>query len=72
MATANLNALIDKVRRLPPEKLRQVEALIEHLESEGDARRTPFRAVSGTLDAEDALVMAKAVEDCERIEPRGW
>ncbi len=72
MATGNLNALIDKVRRLPPDKLRQVEALVEHLESEEEERASPFRAVSGTLADDDALAMAKAIEDCERIDPRGW
>jgi hypothetical protein len=71
VATANLNALIDKVRRLPPDKLRQVEALVEHVESQAGERPNPFRAVSGTLDADEALAMAKAVEDCERIDPRG-
>jgi len=72
MATANLNELIDKVRRLPSEKLRQVEELVAYLESEGNRRTSPFRAVAGTLDAEDANVMAKVIEDCERIEQRGW
>jgi hypothetical protein len=72
MATADLDALFDKVRRLPPDKLRQVEALVQHLESAEPERVSRFRNLSGTLTAEDAHAMKTAVEDCERIDPRGW
>jgi hypothetical protein len=72
IATADLKALLDKVRRLPPDQLRQVEALVEHLESERGERPSPFRAAAGTLVAEDAVAIAKAIEDCERVEPSGW
>jgi hypothetical protein len=72
MATADLNALFEKVRRLPPEKLRQVEALVQRLEYETPQRPSRFQRVSGILTAEDARAMTKALDDCERIDPRGW
>jgi hypothetical protein len=72
MATADLDALFDKVRRLPPDKLRQVEVLVQHLEAEQPQRTSRFQKVSGTLAAEDADAMTKAIEDCERTDRRGW
>jgi hypothetical protein len=72
MATADLDTLLDKVRHLPADKLRQVEALVQRLESEEPEQRSRFRKVSGTLNAEDARAMTRALEDCERIDSRGW
>lgn len=72
MATADLDALFEKVRRLPPEKIRQVEALVQRLDTEEPPRPSRFRRASGTLAAEDAAAMRKAIEDCERIDRRGW
>jgi hypothetical protein len=72
MAIANVDALFDKVRRLPADKLRQVEAFVRRLVSEGPERLSPFRKVAGTLDAEEAREMKEAVRDCERIDLRGW
>jgi hypothetical protein len=72
MAAANLNLLLDKVRHLSPDKLAQVEAFVEKLESGQTAPRGRFRALSGLVSAEDAGLMASAVEDCERIDPHGW
>jgi hypothetical protein len=72
MATRDLDALFDKVRRLPPDKLRQVEALVQDLEAQEPQRPSRFRKMSGTLAAEDARAMTKALEDCEQIDPRGW
>ena len=54
------------MRRLPLDKLRQVEALVQHLDSEKPERRSGFGNVSGELTEEDARVMENAVEDCER------
>jgi hypothetical protein len=72
MATADLDILLDKVRHLPPDKLRQVEALVQHLQSEEPERKSRFRNVAGTLGDDDARAMRNAVQDCERIDPRGW
>jgi hypothetical protein len=72
MAIADLDVLFDKVRRLPAEKIRQVEALVQRLESEESKRPSRFRKVAGTLGADEACAMTKALEDCEQIDPRGW
>jgi hypothetical protein len=72
MAAANLTVLLDKVRHLPPDKLAQVEALVERLEAGETGPQGRFRALSGLLSVEEAGMMATAVEDCERIDPRGW
>ena len=68
----DFDRLIDKLRRLSPDGLARVEALVERLEPESANGADRFRSLSGTLSEEDAVLMERAAEDCERIDASGW
>jgi hypothetical protein len=72
VAAIDFDRLIDKLRRLSPDGLARVEALVERLEPEGANGTDRFRSLSGTLSEEDAVLMERAAEDCERIDASGW
>jgi hypothetical protein len=72
MATADFDALLDRLRTLSPDELARVKALVERLEPLEAAPRDRFRAFLGVLSAEDARLIASAIEDCERIDLHGW
>jgi hypothetical protein len=69
VATSNIDLLVGKLRKLSPEEIAQVEALVERLEP---ANHGGFAAFSGVLSQDDAKLMADAVADCDRIDPSGW
>jgi hypothetical protein len=72
VATVDFDSLIDKLRRLSPDGLARVEALVERLEPESSTGKDRFRSLSGVLSAEDAVLMERAAEDCERVDASGW
>jgi hypothetical protein len=73
MAVVDLDALLARLRGLSTDELARVKALVDELEP-GESRMPAgrFRAFSGVLSEEDARAMARAAEDCEQIDPRGW
>jgi hypothetical protein len=72
VAAIDFDRLIAKLRRLSPDELARVEALVEHLEPESSSGSDRFRSLSGVLSAEDAALMERAAEDCERVDASGW
>jgi hypothetical protein len=72
MAVPDLDALFGKLCRLSSDELVQVAALVDELKPREATSRSPFQVFSGVLSAEDARLMGGAVEDCARIDLRGW
>jgi len=71
MAAADLDALVEKLRRLTPTELARVKALVDGMPEAGK-RPSRFRALSGVLSPEDAESMTRAAEECERIDHGAW
>jgi len=71
VTAADFDRLLDKLRRLSPDGLARVEALVERLEPETPNGTDRFRSLSGVLSAEDAVLMKRAAEDCERVDASG-
>ncbi len=71
MASADLNRLLEDLSRLTPAERAVVRARMAHLES-ATTEGSRFRALAGVVSEADAALMRIAVEDCERIDPRGW
>jgi hypothetical protein len=66
--------IMDKLDRLPDDKLEKAMKLIEGLERE-TPKGTPgreLRQFAGTLSREEADEMLQAVEECRQIEPDAW
>ena len=70
MASTDLDRLLDDLARLTPVQREVVRARMDHMESAAAGSR--FRALVGVVSEADAALMRTAVEDCERIDPRGW
>jgi hypothetical protein len=70
MASTDLDRLLDDLARLTPAQREVVRARMDHLESAKAGSR--FGALVGVVSEADAALMQTAVEDCERIDPRGW
>jgi hypothetical protein len=67
----DLDRLIERIRNLPPEALSRANEVVANLEN-ATAARGKFSSVCGRISPADATVMKQAVEDCERVDPRGW
>ncbi|MBK7583616.1 MAG: hypothetical protein IPI67_25910 [Myxococcales bacterium] len=72
MAATDLDALVERLRRLPPKQLERVKDLVDELASDASTLKRRFRAFAGCISSEDAESMMRAVEDCERIDERAW
>lgn len=72
MAAKDLDGLIERIRHLSPEGLTRVAEVIKSLERATHARTGRFAGVCGSISADDAVAMRRAVEDCEQVDPRGW
>ena len=71
MASADLNRLLEDLSRLTPAERAVVRARMARLDS-ATAGGSRFGALAGAVSEADAALMRNAVEDCERIDPRGW
>jgi hypothetical protein len=71
VAAKELDGLIDRIRHLSPEGLSRVAEVVSNLERPAPTRGK-FSGVCGGISPDDAAAMKRAVEDCERVDPRGW
>jgi hypothetical protein len=71
VAAKDLDGLFDRIRHLSPEGLSRVAEVVSSLEQPAPMRGK-FAAVCGGISPADAEAMKRAVEDCERVDPRGW
>lgn len=72
MAAADLDALLEKLRRLPPKQLERVKHLVDELAPGTSDTGGRFAALVGTVGRDEAEAMARAIEDCERIDLSAW
>jgi hypothetical protein len=71
VAHADLDDLVDRLRRLPPDKLGRVTRVVEALEAEDPGARA-FDRLCGVIAKADADAMMAAIADCERVDPGDW
>jgi hypothetical protein len=71
VAHGNLDDLVDRLRRLPPDKLGRVTRVVEALEAEGPGARD-FERLCGVIPKPEADAMMAAIADCERVDTRDW
>jgi hypothetical protein len=71
MAAVDLDRLFESLLYLSPAERAQVKERIEQLDP-APSKTGGLRALAGVISAEDAELMRQAIEDCERIDPRGW
>jgi hypothetical protein len=71
VAAKELDGLIERIRHLSPEGLSRVAEVVSNLERPAPTRGR-FSGVCGGISPADAAAMKQAVEDCERVDPRGW
>lgn len=69
-----LDNIVDDLKTLPPGKLEVAADFVHRLKQIGDEERQTILAQTfGSLSAEDADAMEKAIEEgCERIDEHGW
>jgi hypothetical protein len=69
-----LDAIIENLKLLPPEKLGVVADFVTRLNATTeDERQAALARTAGCLSQEEADAMEKAIEDgCERIDEDGW
>lgn len=72
MAASDLDALVEKLRRLPPKQLDRVKDLVDQLTPDTSATGGRFSLLVGTIAREEAESMMRAVEECERIDLSAW
>jgi hypothetical protein len=68
-----IDAIVEELKVLPPERLEEAAAYIHRLRQASQAERIEaLRATAGALTPAEADNWAKAIEDCERIDESGW
>jgi hypothetical protein len=68
-----IDAIVEELKSLPPERLEQAAAYIHRLRQASQAERLEaLRATAGALTPAEADDWTKAIEDCERIDESGW
>jgi hypothetical protein len=68
---ANVDDLVDRLRRLSPDKLGRVTRVLDALEAE-DPQAGTFDRLCGVVSKADADAMMAAIADCERVDPSDW
>jgi hypothetical protein len=72
-AMSPIDAIVEELKSLPPERLEQAAAYIHRLRQASQAERLEaLRATAGALTPAEADDWTKAIEDCERIDESGW
>jgi len=72
VAASDLDALVEKLRRLPPNQLDKVKDLVDQLAPDTSAAAGRFSSLVGTVARDEAESMMRAVEECERIDLGAW
>jgi len=69
-----LELLLEELKALPPHKLAEAARYVHALREVGPADRlAAFAATGGSLSAEEADDLGRAIEEgCERVEPSDW
>jgi len=73
-AVSTLEAIVEKLKALPPEKLEQAADYVRRLKEMSEADRSEaLEKTAGTLTKEEADAWEQAInEDCERIDDPEW
>ena len=72
-AMSRIDAIVEDLKILPPERLEEAAAYIHQLRQASQAQRLEaLRATAGALTAAEADDLAKAIDDCERADESGW
>lgn len=71
MSATEFDRVMENLLRLSPAERAQVKERLEQLDP-APSKGGGLRALAGVISAEDAELMRQAIEDCERIDPRGW
>ena len=72
-AMSSIDAIVEELKMLPPERLEQAAAYVHGLREASQAERLEaLRSTAGALTAAEADDWAKAIEDCERTDESGW
>jgi len=71
---SSLETIVEKLRHLSPDKLALAANYVDGLrEVTLDERMAALNATGGSLTAEEADELEKAIEEgCERIDPEAW
>jgi flagellar motor switch protein FliG len=71
---SRLQAIVEDLKLLPPEKLEAAAEFIRRLKPiSQDEREAILARTFGSLSQEDADAMQKAIEEgCERVDAEGW
>jgi hypothetical protein len=74
MDVSPLESIVEDLKTLPPGRLEVAADLVHRLSRISEEDRQAILAQTfGSLSAEDAEAMARAIEDgCERINEHGW
>ena len=73
IAMSSIDAIVEELKILPPERLEQAAAYIHRLRETSQAERLEaLRSTVGSLTAAEADDWTRAIEDCERIDESGW
>lgn len=68
-----IDAIVEDLKILPPDRLEQAAAYIHRLRQASQGERIEaLRATAGALTASEADDWAQAIEGCERIDESGW
>jgi hypothetical protein len=74
MVVSPLESIVEDLKSLDPSKLEVAADFIQRLKrSSQEERQAVLAQTFGSLSAEDAEAMEKAIEDgCEQSDERGW
>ena len=73
IAMSRIDAIVEDLKILPPERLEEAAAYIHQLRQASQAQRLEaLRATAGSLTTAEADDWAKAIDECERADESGW
>jgi hypothetical protein len=74
VVVSKLEAIVEELKTLPPQRLEQAADYIHRLHAGGRLeRKAALRRTAGSLTNEEADEMARIIEEgCEQIDERDW